>query len=405
MRHSVSRSMVAVVPLLLAACSDNLPTSPTAQTRLSSGRLASDVAPSSLWADQVEGTTANGALYALFKPVDWNGDVIYYAHGIIDPAVAVALPIGDDAGAIRDALGQQGFAIAYSSWSETGYNFKDGMQRTHQLRGLVNARFGKPKRSFLLGQSLGSEIVEALAETYPDQYDGAVAVCGVMGGTKRQLDYIGNTRTMFDLMYPNWLTGTSTDNVPVIPSQAQVVNAALAAMNGDGFAGFGKLASINETQLAGRNAPEMINTLVTALVYHARGVNDLIDRAHGHFPFDNSNTVYTSFVLPLPLMNVINTSIERYSATPDAAAWLQNNYQPTGQLRIPMLTLHNRFDPLVPFGHEAAYQQATTNAGFSANLRQRAVNNYGHCNFGAALTATTVQDLVNWVTTGVPAAP
>src|SRR6185436_3303893 len=183
MRHSVSRSMVAVVPLLLAACSDNLPTSPTAQTRLSSGRLASDVAPSSLWADQVEGTTANGALYALFKPVNWNGDVIYYAHGIIDPALAVALPTGDDAGAIRDALGQQGFAIAYSSWSETGYNFKDGLQRTHQLRGLVNSRFGKPKRSFLLGQSLGSEIVEALAETYPDQYDGAVAVCGVMGGT------------------------------------------------------------------------------------------------------------------------------------------------------------------------------------------------------------------------------
>ena len=176
-------------------------------------------------------------------------------------------------------------------------------------------------------------------------------------------------------------------------------------MNGDGFTGFGKLASINQTQLAGRNAPEMINTLVTALVYHARGVNDLIGRAHGHFLFDNSNTVYSSAVLRLPLMNAINSSIARYSATPDAETWLENNYEPTGQLRIPMLTLHNRFDPLVPFGHEAAYQQTTASAGFGANLRQRAVNNYGHCNFGATLTATTFQDLVNWVTTGVPAAP
>jgi len=293
----------------------------------------------------------------------------------------------------------------YSSWSENGYDFKDGMQRTHQLRGFVNSRFGKPKRSFLLGQSLGSQIVEALAETYPGQYDGAVAVCGVMGGTKRQIDYIGHTRTVFDLMYPNWLPGTTTQDVPVIPSQAQVVNAALSAMNSDGFTGFGKLAAINQTQLAGRNAPEMINSLVTALVYHARGVNDLIGRAHGHFLFDNSNTEYSSPVLPLPLMNAINASIARYSATPDAAAWLENNYEPTGQLRIPMLTLHNRFDPLVPFGHEAAYQQTTASAGFGANLRQRAVNNYGHCNFGAAVTATTVQDLVNWVTTGVPAAP
>ena len=165
MRRTVSMWMAAVVPLVLAACADNLSTSPTARTRLSSGRLASDIAPSSLWADQVEGTTADGALYALFKPVDWNGDVIYYAHGIIDPALAITLPTGDDAEAIRDALGRQGFAIAYSSWSENGYDFKDGMQRTHQLRGFVNSRFGKPKRSFLLGQSLGSQIVEALAET------------------------------------------------------------------------------------------------------------------------------------------------------------------------------------------------------------------------------------------------
>ena len=103
MGHSVSRLMVAVVPLVLAACADNLPTSPTAQTRLSNGWPASDIAPLSLWADHVEGTTANGALYALFKPVNWNGDVIYYAHGIIDPAVAVALPTGDDAGDPRCA--------------------------------------------------------------------------------------------------------------------------------------------------------------------------------------------------------------------------------------------------------------------------------------------------------------
>jgi len=405
MRRTVSMWMAAVVPLVLAACSDNVPTSPLARTSLSGARSASDVGPSSLWADQVEGTTADGALYALFKPVNWNGDVIYYAHGIIDPALAVTLPVGDDAEAIRDALGARGFAIAYSSWSENGYDFKDGMQRTHQLRGFVNSRFGKPTRSFLLGQSLGSQVVEALAETYPGQYDGAVAVCGVLGGTKRQVDYIGHIRTVFDLFYPNWLPGTTTQDVPVIPSQAQVVNAALTAMMADGFGGFGKLALIDQTQLAGRNSNEMISTLLTALVYHARGVNDLIGRAHGHFLFDNSTTPYSSAVIPLPMMNAINASIARYSATPDAAAWLQNNYEPTGQLRIPMLTLHNRFDPLVPFGHEAAYQQTTASAGFGANLRQRAVSNYGHCNFGAAVTAATVQDLVNWVTTGVPAAP
>jgi pimeloyl-ACP methyl ester carboxylesterase len=405
MRRSISIWLTAVVPFVLAACADNAPTSPPARIGATARGASADVSPSSIWADQVEGTTGNGALYALFKPVNWNGDVIYYAHGIIDPALAVTLPTGDDAEAIRNSLGQLGFALAYSSFSETGYDFKDGMQRTHQLRGLVTSRFGKPKRSFLLGQSLGGQIVEALAETYPDQYDGAVAVCGVLGGTRRQIEYIGHIRTVFDLMYPNWLPGTTTQDVPVIPSQQDVVNAALAAMSADGFVGFQKLASINQSLVAGRNGPEMINTLLTALVYHARGVNDFIDRAHGHFPFDNSDTVYSSAVLPLPLMNAINASIARYTSTSDAQAWLEGNYQPTGRLRVPMLTLHNRFDPVVPFSHEAAYQQTTSSAGFSGNLRQRSTNEYGHCNFGAALTTTTVQDLVKWVTTGIPATP
>jgi pimeloyl-ACP methyl ester carboxylesterase len=356
-----------------------------------------------VWADHAEGTTANGAQYALYKPVNWNGDVVYYAHGIVDPELSVALPTGDDAAAIRDALGAKGFAVAYSSFSENGYDFADGLRRTHQLRGLFTSQFGNPKRSFLLGHSLGSQIVQALAETYPTQYDGAVALCGVLGGTRKQVNYVGNVRTMFDLMYPNWLPGTSTDNMPFVPSQAQVTGAALTALNTDGFAGLGKIAATDQTRLAGRNAPELIQTLITALVYHARGVNDFVDRAHGHFLFDNSNTVYTSLIPGLAPF--VNASIARYSATADASAWLDNNYEPSGALRIPMLTLHNIHDPVVPFEHEAAYLTATTGAGFNANLRQRARNEYGHCNFGATLTASTVQDLVNWATTGTPPAP
>jgi pimeloyl-ACP methyl ester carboxylesterase len=404
MRRIISSWLFAAFPFVVAGCADNPSTSPSTRLREVS-RAADDASPSVIWADQTAGTIAGGAQYALFKPINWNGDVVYYAHGIIDPALAVTLPVGDDVEAIRDALGQRGFAVAYSSWSENGYDFADGLQRTHQLRGVFNSRYGKPKRSFLLGHSLGSQIVQALAEGYPGQYDGAVALCGVLGGTRRQVDYIGHVRTVFDVMYPNWLPGTTTRDVPVIPSQAEVVGAAVTAMTGDGFAGFGELASIDQSQLAGRNASEMINTLLTALVYHARGVNDFLGRTHGHFLFDNSHTVYSSSVLPSTLMGAINGSIARYEATPDASAWLDTNYEPTGRLQIPMLTLHNRFDPLVPFAHEAAYQTTTSNAGFASNLRQRSTNEYGHCNFGPSATVATVQDLVNWVTTGVPAQP
>jgi hypothetical protein len=81
MRRSVSIWFTAAVPLVLAARVDT----PAAPTRLGQLRCASaDIAASSIWADR-RGTIGNGALYALFKPVNWNGDVVYFAHGIIDP--------------------------------------------------------------------------------------------------------------------------------------------------------------------------------------------------------------------------------------------------------------------------------------------------------------------------------
>ena len=400
MRRSVSPWLAAASLTLFTACGD----SPTAPPRsLASGGARADGVPS-VWADRIEGTTAGGAPYGLFKPANWNGDVIYYAHGFIDPELPVALPTGDDAVAIRDALGAMGFAVAYSGFSENGYDFADGMRRMHQLRGLFTSRYGNASRSFLLGHSLGSQIIQALAEQYPSQYNGAVALCGVLGGTRQQLAHVGNVRTMFDLMYPNWLPGTSTDNVPVAPSQAQVTGAALTALTSNGFQGLGVIAAIDQTHLAGRDGNELTTSLITALVYHARSVNDVLGRTHGNLPFDNSKTVYTSAALP-QLMPFVNGSIARYTATADANAWLDNNYEPSGALRIPMLTLHNMHDPVVPFEHEAAYRDKTIGAGSSANLRQRARNEFGHCNFGAPLTASTVQDLVSWVTTGTPPAP
>src|SRR2546428_4471005 len=41
---------------------------------------------------EVVGVDKTGALYALFLPHDWNGRLVVYAHGFVDPAAPVALP-------------------------------------------------------------------------------------------------------------------------------------------------------------------------------------------------------------------------------------------------------------------------------------------------------------------------
>jgi pimeloyl-ACP methyl ester carboxylesterase len=360
-----------------------------------------------LWSNQITGVTADGADFGIFVPKNWNGDVVFYAHGIVPPLAPVSLPgpaDWDNAGDLRDALGAAGYAVAYSSYSENGYAIKDGIQRTHQLRGLFTSKVEKPRRSFLIGHSLGSQVVQALAETYPDQYDGALAMCGVLGGTRLQTDYIAHVRTMFDLFYPGVLPG-STMEMPVVITDVtyQIQNPVIGAVLANPT-GFQMIAFSKQAQLAGNNTAELLTSLVNALAYQAIGVNDLLARTHGHSLFDNSNTIYSSAIqalIPDAAYDPVNASIRRYTATPDAEAWLEHNYEPTGDLRIPMLTVHKTRDRLVPFRHEAEYQARVAAAGSSANLVQRSQNAFGHCDFDASYMVANFQDLVHWVDTGI----
>jgi len=393
---------IAVAALSLAnACAEQviLPTSPRPPN---ASRVIAGT--SSLWAQEVTGVTADGAAYGIFVPNGWNGDVVYYAHGIIAPLLPVSLPgptDWDNAGSIRDAFGQAGFAIAYSSFSENGYAIKSGIQRTQQLRGIFTSKVGNARRSFLVGHSLGAQVAQALAETRPDQYAGVLAMCGVLGGTKMQTDYIGHTRTMFDLFYPGVLPG-STMEMPVVitdvTNQIQIPVVTAVMSNPGPFA---LIAVANQVQLAGNDGTELLTSLVNALAYQAIGVNDLLERTHGHILFDNEHTEYGSALLPAAYYTGVNLNIRRYVATDDALAWLANNYEPTGNLRIPMLTFHKTRDRLVPFRHEAAYRARVDAAGAGANLLQRSQNAFGHCDMGVAETLSNFQDLVTWVNTGV----
>ena len=399
--HPPRLSVASLALMFAGACSDQSPVAPMHNASAAARR---DIGTPLTWANQITGTTADGAQYAVYVPAAWNGDVVFYAHGVIPPQAPVILPVPDqnwdDIASLRDALGQAGFAIAYSSFGENGYAIKDGIQRTHQLRGIFTAKVGRPNRSFLVGHSLGSQVVQALAETYPDQYSGALAMCGVLGGTQLQTDYVGHTRALFDAFYPGVLPGNAMsmpDNIDPV-NQIQIP-AFLAIQANPGPVGL--IAFANQVQLAGNNPTEWVTSLLNALVYHALGVNDLLSRTHGHVLFDNSTTQYNSAAFPDVYYAAANQNVMRFTATPDAMAWLANNYEPTGNLRIPMITLHQQRDRLVPFRHEAAYLAKVTAAGKTANLLQRSQNDYGHCELGTAAMMQSFNDLVSWVNTGV----
>ena len=60
-----------------SACADHAPTDPTT---FSATNANLDASPT--WASVKTGETGPGAQYAFYMPTAWNGDVVYYAHGI-----------------------------------------------------------------------------------------------------------------------------------------------------------------------------------------------------------------------------------------------------------------------------------------------------------------------------------
>ena len=397
----------ALLPLLtslvLAACAEQSPLAPSSFAPVTANRLEA----STTWSRVVEGETGPGSRYALYMPTEWNGTVVYYAHGIKPAFAPVELPTGDGFPAVRDALGARGYAVAYSSFSENGWAQKDGVQRTHQLRGLFTSAFQAPSRSLLMGTSLGGLVVQQLAEQHPGQYDGVLAMCAPLGGTSTELAYIADVRVLFDFFYPGVVPGTVLDVPPGVDFDRDVMPRVIAAVMARPE-GLGTIARMAQTPLAGDTPTELLTSLIYALKYDFIGIDDFLGRTHGHSMYDNAATAYAAAapgLLPDALVAAVNAGVGRFTSTPDADAYLEKYFQPTGRLAIPTITLHTTRDPLVPFFHEARFGGSVTAAGSAGRLLQRTVPGFGHCAFTTEQMVDGLESLARWAESGLrPAA-
>jgi pimeloyl-ACP methyl ester carboxylesterase len=430
MRYTTLPALIGI-SLAVISCTDR--TSPVAPAFDAGGRTSKVTSPGTgPWARVVEGEIGPGSLYALYIPTDWNGDAIYYAHGIRPPLDDITLNDQDNFFQVRDALGALGYAFAYSSFSENGLAVKDGAQRTHQLRGLLNSALPtQPQRNYLAGYSLGALAALELGERFPGQYDGVLAMCGMVGGTPLELQYIGDVRALFDAYFPGALDGSPISaGTPLTQDQMKaVVIAAITPKPTDPLATVKMFAIASTAQTPLAFVPNwtprvpgtgietsvafetMVTSLIAALYYQNLGIPDVLGRTHGHSPYDNQPRVYTMGTPAVPSTTLIplvqgliagsNQAVMRYDITPDAQNYLDRNYVPTGNLKIPVVSVHNVWDYLVPLFHEPAFAGITATAGASSMLLQRTVQNYGHCNFQTSLVVSSFQTLATWVTTGV----
>jgi hypothetical protein len=180
---------------------------------------------------------------------------------------------------------------------------------------------------------------------------------------------------LFDYYFPGGLPGSAVE----IPDQlrtgwAQTYEpAVLAALTGDPETA-AELATVAGIPVPGDPAGAAA-AIDGVLWYNVFGTGDARARLGGQ-PYGNVGRQYTGSSDDAAL----NAGVVRYEADASARAAL-SQYDPSGDLPGPVVTLHTTGDPVVPFLHEALYQARVEAAGRTDRLQQRSVERDGHCTF------------------------
>ena len=325
--------------------------------------------------------TLEQQLILICLPPNWNGQLVVYAHGYVPIQEALALPIDEltvDGQFLPAFLLAQGYAFATSSYSKNGYAVE---QAGHDLNTLVHyfntVAPHAADKVLIAGGSEGGLITTMLVEQYPHIYAGGLALCGPVGGMPYQTQYLGDFRAVFDYFFP----GVFPFGVADVPADAFLawhdtyVPAITRAVASDPSA-TAQLFHVTHAAQDLTNPMSVITTSVTVLFYSIWGTGDLIATAGG-MPFDNRSRRYAGSDDDTAL----NAEVERIASSPRARNYIRAFYEPTGNLRRPLVTLHTSLDPAVPFRHELLYTARTLLAGHLANLTVLPVQRYGHCNF------------------------
>jgi len=324
----------------------------------------------------------------------WNGDLVIYAHGYTPVTEPVALPQlvlnGVDVPLAAESIG---YAFATTSYRQNGLAFAQGEDDIRNLLAAFTRQFGVPRHTYLFGASEGALVTTLLAEQSPQLFSGALSICGPIGDFRQEVNYLGNFHALFDYFFPGVIPG----NPIQIPQQvisgfsSNYLPAALSAIrNNPGNTS--QLIATSHAAIDAGNPATVLTTVQELLSYNVLGTNDATAKLGGN-PFDNHDRLYLGSSNDL----LLNFGVSRFTASPTALANLAVD-QTTGNLTIPMVTLHTIADDVVPYVQEVLYLSKVRTSGHGS-IVPIPIFRYGHCNFttsevlGAfALLVTEVTD-------------
>jgi len=376
------------------------------------------------------GSLPDGSTYLIEVPANWNGALFLYSHGYVTPGSAnPAEDVGDPV--TRFFMLSSGFALAGSSYATTGWAIQQALPDQIAVLDIFNQVFGRPRTTIAWGHSLGGIITAGLIQDYPERFDAALPMCGVLSGGVATWNTALDSEFAFKtLLAPG--TGLQLVNIadPVanLDLAEEVLAEAQSTPQGQArIALAGALADLPgwytplspqpaPTDFAGQEANQFLwdQQVDFPFVFAFRA--ELEARAQGNVSWNTGvdyrrqldrsigreqvQALYEQAGLDLDTDLKTLNDAARISADPEAVQYLKQYIIFNGRIHIPVLTLHTTGDGLVVVQNESAYKQVVDEMGNGAFLRQTFVARAGHCAFTPAETIAAVQTLLNRLETG-----
>jgi pimeloyl-ACP methyl ester carboxylesterase len=375
----------------------------------------------------VEDVSASGALLELCLPGTWNGEILIWGHGYVNPGpdrppfTPLALPSDEASGfPVKDIIRNVGteaagfFGYASTSYRRNGLVAPEAavdLEETsvwirEQLQELAAAEgFDRlPVLRYLVGASEGglATVLAAEESEAGAVFDGALALCAPVGDFRRQVEWFGDFRVIYDYYFPGIMPGSAIfipDEETVITDEnwAATEAAILEALDADPDAARELADATGVSRDAGD--PQTLRDATTQILrYSFMGTNDAIGVLGGN-PFGNQDTLYSGSSDDAAL----NAGVARHSADPSALAAIQATLQTSGRPTIPTVAMHTTRDPVTPIWHADLY--VAKNAGATESVTLIPVDRFGHCGFtlpellaGLSQLVVEVRDepLVTW---------
>jgi pimeloyl-ACP methyl ester carboxylesterase len=335
-----------------------------------------------------DGVQDSGSIYRICMPpaASYNGMLVIWAHGFQDAGTPVSIPEDQlciEDLCIPDVVNGLGFGFATNSYRKTGLAILEGKADILDLVNIYTAQQGAPTKVFLVGASEGGIITALALEQHPDIFSAGLSACGPIGDFPGQINYFGDARATFNVFFPGVIPGSPFAPPAALAANWQAYYDAVVApivLHPVNRARLDQWVSVARLPFDANNYLETVAVSVADALRYA--VVNLADAAAtiGGFPFDNSSRVYRGSSND----TVLNLFVPRVAADPVALNVMQTQYQTTGVLQRPMITLHTLRDQQVPYWHEQLYALKTIASGaFLTRHLNIPIDRFEHCNFTA----------------------